>query len=138
MKSDIEQLKIEEKEVLNRLTTAREMGDLSENGAYKYAKFELGSLRRKMNHLTKMVNKGFEITKPAKPDKVGFGCSVTIKSGDTEMTVMIVNKHESDFAKQKLSNTSPIGQAIMHKKVGDVILIQTPGGEKEYTILKIS
>ncbi|MEX0895713.1 MAG: transcription elongation factor GreA [Patescibacteria group bacterium] len=138
MQIEFEQLQQKEKEVLKRLTTAREMGDLSENGAYKYAKFELGSVRRQMNQLRKFLDKGFAISQSSHSDSVTFGSVVTIQNKQQEQTFTIVNKHESDMAQKKLSNTSPIGKALMHKKVGESVKVETPGGSQTVTILKIA
>jgi transcription elongation factor GreA len=137
LKQDLEFLQKEEKEILIRLQAAREMGDLSENGAYKYAKFELGSVRRQKNKVTYLLQHG-KVGQKSTSGNVGFGSEVTISDGTTEQTYMLVSKHESNPAVNKISVESPIGKALLHHQAGDQITFSTPQGEKSYTIIKVS
>ncbi len=136
----IEQLVALEKElieVMARLKTAREMGDLSENGAYIYAKFELGKVRREINRLKHLIDNGEVVYKNADQSKVDFGNVVTLTTGKKEVVYTLVSLHESNPKESKLSIESPLGNAIMGKKVGDRVKIKTPGGEVQYTVMRI-
>lgn len=136
MQRDFERLSVEREEILVRLQTAREQGDLSENGAYKYAKFELGNVNRQLRRLTHLLRYGV-ITQSRNQGVVEFGSTVTLESNGKKLTFTLVSEHESNPAKQKLSFKSPIGQAIIGKKVGDNVKVQTPAGETIYTLLTI-
>jgi transcription elongation factor GreA len=137
LKLDLERLTKEQTEVMKRLQIAREMGDLSENGAYIYAKFELGSVRRQIRQLQHLLTNGEVVEKSANSDSVDFGCAVTLVHNDKEVTYTIVSIHESNLKEHKLSTESPIGKAIMGKRVGDTVQVQVPAGEVVYTIKKI-
>jgi transcription elongation factor GreA len=137
---DFDRLTQERKEVMIRLQTAREMGDLSENGAYIYAKQELGSVNRQLAQLRHLLQNGVVVEKKNNTDTVEFGCTVTLKNNNPnakEISYTIVSMHESNLAERKLSTDSPIGKAIMGKKVGDVITVTIPSGEVQYTIIEI-
>lgn len=140
MQAELERLTQERKAVIERLQTAREMGDLSENGAYKYAKIELGSIGRQLRELSHLLKNGEITAKTTNPSQVGFGSSVTLQRQDTgiKTTFLIVSTHESDPLEHKLSTESPIGQAIEGKKLGDTVLVQTPAGPVQYTIVALS
>lgn len=127
----------ERKEVMIRLQTAREMGDLSENGAYIYAKFELGSISRQLSQLKHLLKNGQVIEKTQK-ELVEFGSEVTLVSQGKETSYTIVSLHESNLAEHKLSLESPLGSAILGKKMGDKVVVVTPKGEVEYLIQQIS
>lgn len=134
---NFDRLTQERKEVIVRLQTAREMGDLSENGAYIYAKRELGSIGRQLRELRYLLENGFVQASKLSHDQVEFGCRVTLKGEKGEVEYLIVSKHESNPAERKLSTDSPIGQAIMNKKVGDSVKIAVPAGEASYQVIKI-
>ncbi|MEP7167131.1 MAG: transcription elongation factor GreA [Candidatus Woesebacteria bacterium] len=123
-------------EVVIRLTTAREMGDLSENGAYKYAKQELGDIGRQLRQVNYQLKFGHVVTR-ASSNSIDFGSTVTIKNESRELTFMLVSQFESNPAENKLSTDSPIGSAVVGKKVGDTVTITLPAGETEYTITKV-
>ncbi len=124
-------------EVMERLKAAREMGDLSENGAYKYAKFELGDIGRRMRHLKHLLINGYVAEASSDSSTVDFGRKVKLQSGNSEFTFFLVSEHESDLSHNKLSINSPIGRAIVGKKMGDTVTVETPRGTSAYTILEI-
>lgn len=137
LQADFARLSQEKIDLMARLKTAREMGDLSENGAYKYAKIELGSVGRQLRHLRHLLENGEIIVKKATSTTVEFGSTVTLKNAQDELTYTIVSMHESDMLEHKLSIESPIGQAIMGKKVGEEVAVKTPGGTIIYTIMAV-
>ena len=135
--AEIKRLLIEKKELQARVNTAREMGDLSENGAYKYAKIELSTVNKQLRDLHLLVDSAI-ITKPQSGGNVvGFGSKVTISDGSSTQTFTIVSMYESDISARKLSIESPIGAALMNKKMGDTISVTTPSGAINYTIISI-
>ncbi|PIR61491.1 MAG: transcription elongation factor GreA [Candidatus Pacebacteria bacterium CG_4_10_14_0_8_um_filter_43_12] len=137
MKAEQERYKQERVEVMERLKTAREMGDLSENGAYKYAKFELGRISRQLKYLSSMLENAVPQDKPINSQVVGFGSQVTIKSDSDQHSFTMVNQFESDLTANKLSLQSPLGTALVGKSAGDQISVDTPSGTLQYTIVGV-
>ena len=136
LKADLYALKKRREEVVVRLTAAREQGDLSENGAYKYAKQELGEIGRQMRHLKYQLLFGYAATAKS-GGVIDFGSTVTIKNDSREITFMLVSEYESNPSEKKLSTSSPIGSAVIGKKVGDTVTIALPNGETSYTIIAV-
>lgn len=136
LQDDYHDYQKEKKEIMERLKTAREMGDLSENGAYKYAKFELGRVSRQLRELKHLLDNGYVTTKTTS-DKVDFGSTVTVQLDSKEMSFLIVSQHESDLTQNKLSMDSPLGSALMGKSVGDTMTVNAPAGEMRYKIVAI-
>ncbi len=134
--NDLEKLKKEREEVVIRLRTAREMGDLSENGAYKAARFELSSTDRQIRRINYLLQSG-EVVEKNTSGKIGFGSKVTIQSSKATLSFILVDKFESDPQKHMLSFQSPIGKAVLGKKEGDRIKVTTPNGVVEYNIVKV-
>lgn len=134
------QLTILRKEVMERLKIAREMGDLSENGAYTYAKFELGSIGRQLRTLKYLLANGYIAQTATTTDTAEFGNTITICNLATkkELTFLLIDEHESDPTNHKLSLQSPIGQAVKGKRVGAKVVVQTPAGQTQYQILTIA
>ncbi len=133
-----EKLLKERTEVIVRLQTAREMGDLSENGAYKAARFELGSIDRELRKLSYLLRSADVIKKTSKSGIIEFGSKVKLKNNEKLLEFMLVEDKESNPSKQKLSIQSPIGKAILGKKAGDTVKVSAPAGTIIYTIEAIS
>lgn len=124
------------KEAVVRLRTAREMGDLSENGAYKAARFELSTIDRNIRRLTYLIRIG-KVVEITETDIAEIGRKIILNDGEREFSFMLVNTFESDPKNQKLSTNSPIGHAVYGKKAGENITVNTPGGVKNYKIMRI-
>lgn len=122
--------------VLVSLQRAREMGDLSENGAYTSARFELGNVDRELKRLEYMIKYG-HIVNTTSFDKVGFGNIVTVELGGKEYVYTLVGTQESDPKLGKLSLESPIGMALLGKRIGDVAVVTMPDRVIEYKVKKI-
>lgn len=126
--------------ISKRLKSAIEMGDLSENADYKAAKEDQGFLEGRIQEIEAILSKA-EITEdtPKNNGKVQIGNRVTIREeGQTEETWTVVGASEADLKHHKISYFSPIGSALMDKKVGDVAEVTLPNGSKIfYKILKI-
>lgn len=117
------------------------MGDLSENAEYHMAKQRQEYLKARVRQLGKRLADLSLINMNNIPkDKVGLGSTVTIYDGtkNEEMEYKIVMSEESDVTAGKISTTSPIGRALLNKKVGDTAMVVTPGGSREMEILKLS
>lgn len=122
--------------VLVSLQRAREMGDLSENGAYTAARFELGNVDRELRRLEFNLKYGV-ITSASGTDKVGFGNKVTVEINGKEYIYVLVGTQESDPKKAMISLESPIGIALLGKRVGEKALVVMPDRQIEYLVKKI-
>jgi len=136
MKKDVEDLESKRKEILVRLQAAREMGDLSENGAYQGARFELSTTDRELRRLGYLIKNG-EISQADNCNLVGFGCTVLLDNGSQKMSFTMVSGYESDPLKRKLSVQSPLGKAIVGRKKGEKVTVDAPGGKIDYKIVNI-
>jgi transcription elongation factor GreA len=117
------------------------MGDLSENAEYHMAKQRQEFLKARVRQLGKrLADLSLTNMNNIPRDKVGLGSTVTIFDGtkNEEMEYQLVTSEESDVAAGKISTTSPIGRALLNKKVGDTAMVVTPGGTREMEILKLS
>ena len=132
-----EELLEKRKETIKSLQRAREMGDLSENGLYKAAKFELGQIDRRIRQLDHLLKDGKVATTPQK-GIVDVGSKVVLKDNKNEIEYEIVGSFESDPIEGKLSHVSPLGKSLIGKKVGDVVLFISPRGKKNCKVIKVS
>lgn len=123
-------------EVMERLKIAREMGDLSENGAYKYAKFELGDIGRQLRKIKHLLDNGY-ILDIKTSEHIDFGSRVSISHNNIIEEYLLVTQHESNPLQNKLSIESPIGEALIGKKAGEIVVVETPSGSVTYTIVAV-
>jgi len=118
------------------LKRAREMGDLSENGLYKAAKFELSDIDREIRNLKYLI-KSAKIYTPQTKETIQIGHKIKIKNDKFEKEFIIVGEFEANPSLGKISNKSPFGYALMGKKIGETAQIKTPTGIVEYLIISI-
>lgn len=134
IEKDMLELQKERKEAVIHLRTAREMGDLSENGAYQAARFELSGIDRQLRRLKYLLRFG-TVTQVTNKGYIDFGSLVTLDDGKNKLTFTLVGGYESNPSQKKLSVSSPIGKAIMGKRVGDIVTVNAPAGLITYTII---
>jgi transcription elongation factor GreA len=129
---------VEEKrpEMAKRIKEAREMGDISENSEYDAARQEQSFTEGRIEELEEIV-KNAKFSQPNKKDSVGVGCKVTVHIDGAEESFHIVGALEANPSEKKISHESPLGSALVGKKVGDKIEVDAPVGKLTYTILKI-
>lgn len=137
LEADSARLTKELEETKVRLQIAREMGDLSENGAYTYAKFEISSINRQLGRINYLIQNGV-VTESKDTQSVGFGNTVTLKVGKKEITYLMVSEHESDPMAKKLSLASPLGQILEGKKAGESVELKTDHASVSYSIVSIA
>jgi transcription elongation factor GreA len=139
LKAELEELKGKKREeISNRLRAAIQMGDLSENADYHKAKEDQAFLEGRIMELEVILRNSVLIEKKVNTGMVGLGSHVTIQEeGMDPETYHIVGPTEADPRNGKISHESPIGLAIMDKKVGDVTEAQTPGGKIKFKIVRI-
>lgn len=138
---ELQNLKVvRRKEVAQKIKEAREQGDLSENAEYDAAKDEQRDIEARIEELEKILkNAEVVVEEEADLDKVSIGCSVKILDCefDEELEYKIVGSTEANSLKGKISNESPVGKALLGKKVGDTVTVETPAGEFSYKVLSI-
>ncbi len=124
-------------ELSQRLRSAIQMGDLSENADYHKAKEDQAFLEGRIQEIEAVLRTAVIVEKTAS-DVVMIGSTVTVQeeSFDPE-TYYMVGAKEADPRSGKISNESPIGKALMDHKVGDVVEAETPGGKIRFKILKV-
>ena len=137
-KEEIEELKKQRPAKIEQLKAARALGDLSENTEYSTAKRELRHLESRIRYLNKQLQYA-EIVKPNDSQTVDLGTTVTLQFEDDDETVdyIIVGKQEADLKKQKVSFDSPLGQAVLHHKVGETVTVQAPQSTYGVKILAV-
>lgn len=137
-KTELEHAVIERKAIIIRLQTAREMGDLSENGAYTYAKKELRTIDRRIAQLNHYIQHGRAITQTTSVEKVAIGHQVTLQTSRGEVTYTLIGTLEADPLEGKISVVSPLGKALLGKKIGDRITFNSPSGPVTNTLTRIT
>lgn len=131
-------LNSERKAVAERIKTAKEYGDLSENSEYSDAKEQQSFVEGRINEVEHIL-KNAEIIDEKHIDcnSVNIGCTVHLEAEKGELKYRIVGSTEADPEKGYISNESPIGQALLGKKRGDEVEVTVPAGKMKYKIKKV-
>ncbi len=137
VKNKHQSLQAKRKLAVEDLKKARELGDLSENGWYKAARFKLNFIDRQLRELKHQIRYG-KVTEVKQEGVVTVGVSVVLANSGKEVTYSIVGEYEGNPGERKLSSVSPLGKALLNKRVGDTVSISAPAGTSSYTILKIT
>lgn len=140
LKKELADLKGPQRQAIaKRLRDAIQMGDLSENADYHKAKEDQGFLEGRILELEYTLRNAIVVEKSNVPaDVVGVGVRVTVQEGDFDPEIFdLVGAKEADPRNGKISHESPIGQALINHRVGDVVEVETPGGKLKLKILKI-
>ena len=128
------------KEVAAKIREAREQGDLSENAEYDAAKDEQRDIEARIEELEKILkNAEVVVEDEVDLDKINIGCRVIILDLDynEELDYKIVGSTEANSLKGKISNESPVGKALIGKKVGEIAEVETQAGTMRYKVLEI-
>lgn len=125
-------------EVVERLSAAREMGDLSENAEYTAAREELSFIDGRLEELESLLKQVEIISDKHATQAVGMGSQVVVKIKDKEETFTVVGEWEADPIEKKISHESPLGKALLGKSVGDEIEVEAPAGKMIYKVVSIS
>jgi transcription elongation factor GreA len=140
LRKEIEELETTARnDIAQQIKTAREWGDLKENAEYHEAKRAQSHLETKILQLREQLNNA-RVVETTSGDVIGFGSTVEVedeKSG-RKMKYTLVALREADPSAGKLSFESPVGVALRDKKVGDVAVVDTPGGERRFKILSVA
>ena len=142
LEDELENLKVvKRKEVAAKIKEAREQGDLSENAEYDAAKDEQRDIEARIEELEGILkNAEVVVEDEVDFDKINVGCTIKVFdiTFDEEMEFKIVGSTEANSLEGKISNESPVGQALIGKKVGDVVNVETQAGVNQYKVLDIN
>ena len=141
LESELEELKVvKRKEVAQKIKEAREQGDLSENAEYDAAKDEQRDIETRIEEIEKILKNAEVVDEDEVAlDVVSIGCSVRLYDEDMEEEVeyQIVGSTEADSLNFKISNESPVGSALIGRKVGESVEVETQVGDIVFRILEI-
>ena len=141
LEDELQDLKVvKRKEVADKIKESREQGDLSENAEYDAAKEEQRDIEARIEEIEKILkNAEVVVEDDVNLDQINIGCSVRIydMEFEEESEYKIVGSTEANSLKGKISNESPVGKALMGKKVGDLVTVETQAGEISYKVLEI-
>jgi transcription elongation factor GreA len=127
------------RDMSKRIMAARELGDLKENAEYHIAKEDQAHLETKIKRLVERLRNAVVVDAPTDRDVVAFGTTVTVADEQTgrEATWTLVGATEADLAAGKLSAESPVARALMGRRPGDEIEVQTPRGVRRQRVVRI-
>ena len=140
LETELNNLKSEDRpRIIEAIKEARAQGDLSENADYDAARDEQAKIEARIQELEYMLEHA-KIIEKVSGDKVAVGTTVTVQyvDDDEEEEYSIVGSMEADPFENKISNESPIGKAIMDRRVGDIISVESPNGSYDIKIVKIA
>jgi transcription elongation factor GreA len=144
-KEGLEELKKEYDELVNvkrlqavdRVAKAREMGDLSENAEYQSARDELNFIDGRISELEEILRDVKTVQSSNKKGKIDVGSKVLVHVNGKKDSYRLVGEWEANPLEKKISHMSPLGLALMGKKVGDKVEVEAPAGKIVYTIIGI-
>jgi transcription elongation factor GreA len=125
-------------EVIARIRTAKEHGDLKENAEYHAAREEQSFLEGRVQAIEARLRTAVIVTAPVSGARIGLGSRVTVEADGETVTYTIVGASDSDPNAGRISSASPVGRALVGHDVGDSIVIRTPAGEHHYRIVEVA
>ena len=138
LRIEVEALLVDRPNVADRIKTAREFGDLSENAEYSSARQDQEKAESRIAEIEEILENVEIITKPTNADIVELGNEVELKNKDGIKKFTIVGSVQANPMAGKISNESPIGMALLGKKLGEEVEIKTPAATNKYKITSIS
>jgi transcription elongation factor GreA len=142
LQGEIDQLEHElNVELPKEIAVARSHGDLSENAEYKYAKERQGFVNARIGQLKKRLGDlGMLNLSNIPKDRSGYGSRIVVidTQRDVRIEYRLVSSEEADVDKGHISTTSPIGRALLNRKVGDEVKVSTPAGAKEFEVVELN
>ena len=136
LERELEELKSRRGEIADKIAAARDFGDLSENAEYDAAREAQGLLETRITEIETILQNA-SIIQAGSSSTVVLGSTVELEANGKAVTYTVVGPVEADPLEGKVSNESPIGQALMGKAVGDTVTINTPKGELAYTVVAL-
>ncbi|MBI4092724.1 MAG: transcription elongation factor GreA [Candidatus Kerfeldbacteria bacterium] len=136
---ELKQLKsVKRREIAQRIQEAKELGDLSENAEYVEAKNEQAFVEGRIAELDAIIKNAVIIHEEKNSELVRVGSKVKLKNDGETQTFEIVGSNEADPQNGRISNESPLGQALVGKRVGETIEVTAPKGKRTFRILAIT
>lgn len=136
LERELEELKSRRGEIADKIAAARDFGDLSENAEYDAAREAQGLLETRITEIETILQNA-SIIQAGGSSTVTLGSTVELEANGKTVVYTVVGPVEADPLEGKVSNESPIGQALMGKAVGDTVTISTPKGELAYTVVAL-
>lgn len=137
LQAEVEQLKHDRPQYIQRLAAAAALGDRSENAEYSAAKRDLRQLEGRLRYLDKLLRYGQLVPAPA-GDVAAIGTTVTVSFGPgDEDTYRLVGPVEASMAPSNLASDSPLGQALLEHAAGDTVVVQAPAGDYSVTLVTV-
>ena len=141
LEDELQDLKVNQRrEIAQKIKEAREQGDLSENAEYDAAKDEQRDIEARIEQIEKILkNAEVVLDEEIDLDKISIGCLVRVLDVeyDEEEEYKLVGSSEASSLRNKISNESPFGQALIGAKVGDIVEVEAPAGVIKYKVLSI-
>jgi transcription elongation factor GreA len=137
LQSELDGLIAERPGVIKRIATAREHGDLKENAEYHAAREEQGFLEGRIKALEAKLKVAQVVAPTERGARVEIGSRVKLDEDGEETVLQVVGSAEANSRESRISSISPVGAALMGRRVGDEVTIVTPGGEIHYRVLEI-
>jgi transcription elongation factor GreA len=138
LRAELEELtQVRRPEVIARIRTAKEHGDLKENAEYHAAREEQSFLEGRVQALEARLRTAVIVDAPMAGSRVGLGSRVTVEHDGETASWTIVGASESDPPSGRISSSSPVGRALVGHDVGDEVTVRTPAGDRSYVIVAI-
>lgn len=138
IKNELDNLENDKRpKAVERVARARDFGDLSENSEYHQARDDLSFIDGRIEELQEIINKAQVIDNRRSKSSVDVGCKVTLSGNGKKHTYTVVGEWEADPKEKKISHQSPLGKALVGKKVGEEVEFEAPAGKILYKIHKI-
>lgn len=137
LEAELDTLKARRGEIADKIAEARDYGDLSENAEYDAAREEQGLVESRVAEIEDILLNA-ELIKASHKSTIGIGSKVDLKNGNKAVSYHVVGPVEANPVEGKISNESPIGVALMGKKVGDKATVTTPKGDIHYSIVAVN
>ena len=138
LQAELGMLQARRPEVVGRIRTAKEFGDLKENSDYHAARAEQSFLEGRIQAIEARLRTAVIVEAPAAGARIGLGSVVRIETDGDTIDYTIVGTSDSDVAAGRISSSSPVGRALLGRASGDEVVITTPAGERHYRIVSVS
>jgi len=137
LQKELQSLKSQRPSLVAEVANARSQGDLSENFAYHDARRQLGMLDGKIQTIENTLRRAQVVTEPSAGGAVRIGSKVVIRDEFGDSTYEVVGPTEGNMARGLLSIASPLGKALVDRRAGDTVTFNTPGGQRQATIVSL-
>jgi len=138
LKKELDELNnVKRPDILERVSAARNMGDLSENAEYTAAREELSFIDGRIDELEALLSNAEIIKSTVGHSVIKLGSTVTLHTKGTKEIFKVVGEWEADPKEKKISHESPLGKALIGKKVGEKVEVEAPAGKLVYSIITI-